>query len=88
MGFSFHDEAEELDRLLTLHPEMEFVQLQVNWADWDSPSIQSAKCMEVARKHGKPIIIMEPVKGGSLAALPQQVSRIMTQADPLSLIHI
>ena len=82
VGFSFHDKAEELDRLLTLHPEMEFVQLQVNWADWDSPSIQSAKCMEVARKHGKPIIIMEPVKGGSLAALPQQVSRIMTQADP------
>ena len=82
VGFSFHDKAEELDRLLTLHPEMEFVQLQVNWADWDSPSIQSAKCMEVARKHGKPVIIMEPVKGGSLAALPQQVSRIMTQADP------
>lgn len=82
VGFSFHDKPEELDRLLTLHPEMEFVQLQVNWADWDSPSIQSARCMEVARKHGKPVIIMEPVKGGSLAALPQQVSRIMTQADP------
>ena len=82
VGFSFHDTAEELDRLLALHPEMEFVQLQVNWADWDSPTVQSARCMEVARKHGKPVVIMEPVKGGSLAALPQQVSQVMTSADP------
>ena len=82
VGFSFHDKAEVLDQLLTQHPEMEFVQLQVNWADWDSPTIQSAKCMEVARKHHKPVIIMEPVKGGSLTSLTPEVARVFRQADP------
>lgn len=75
MGFSFHDNAEVLDKVLTEHPEMEFVQLQINYLDWDSEGIQSRKCYEVAEKHGKPVIVMEPVKGGTLANLPAKAER-------------
>ena len=82
LGFSFHDKADKLDELLTLHPDMEFVQLQINYADWESASIQSRACYEVARKHGKPVIIMEPVKGGSLASLPAPIEKIFKDADP------
>ena len=67
VGFSYHDKADRLDKILTEHPEMEFVQLQINYADWESDSIQSRKNYEVALKHNKPIVIMEPVKGGVLA---------------------
>lgn len=81
LGFSFHDKAEVLDQILTTHPEMEFVQLQINYADWDSEVIQSGKCYEVAGKYGKPIIIMEPVKGGVLANPPQTVSQILLDAN-------
>ena len=70
IGFSFHDSAEILDQILTEHPEMEFVQLQINYLDWNSDAIQSRKCYEIAVKHGKPVIVMEPVKGGTLAHLP------------------
>ncbi len=73
IGFSFHDSAELLDEILTKHPEMEFVQLQINYLDWDNEWIQSAQCYEVATKHGKPVIVMEPVKGGTLASLPEAV---------------
>lgn len=73
IGFSFHDNAEFLDKVLSEHPEMEFVQLQINYLDWDSEGIQSRKCYEVAKKHGKPIIVMEPVKGGTLAQVPSDV---------------
>ena len=82
IGFSFHDKAEVLDALLSTHPETEFVQLQINYADWDSAVIQSRACYEVARKHNKPVIIMEPVKGGSLANLPAPVAEILHEADP------
>lgn len=82
MGFSAHCSAEELDSILTAHPEMEFVQLQINYADWESHSIQSRKCYEVARKHGKPVIVMEPVKGGMLATPPEAVSKVLTDAEP------
>ena len=82
LGFSMHDTAEKLDEVLTKHPEMEFVQLQINYADWESPTVQSRKCYEVARKHGKPVIIMEPVKGGSLASLPAPIEKIFKDADP------
>ena len=82
LGFSFHDKADVLDDLLTRNPDMEFVQLQINYADWESASIQSRACYEVARKHGKPVIIMEPVKGGSLAALPADIAKIFTDANP------
>ena len=82
MGFSFHDTAEVLDKILTEHPEMEFVQLQVNYLDWDSEGVQSRKCYEVATKHGKPVIVMEPVKGGTLAKLPAAAEAQLRQADP------
>ncbi|MCI8417990.1 MAG: 4Fe-4S dicluster domain-containing protein [Lachnospiraceae bacterium] len=82
LGFSFHDKAVLLDELLDKHPEIEFVQLQINYADWDSETIQSRKCYETARKHGKPVIIMEPVKGGSLARLPEGPGAIFHEANP------
>lgn len=82
IGFSMHDKADALDEILTKHPEAEFVQLQINYNDWESPSVESRKCYEVARKHGKPVIIMEPVKGGSLATLPDSVADILRAQDP------
>ncbi len=81
-GFSFHSTPEELDHLLTIHPQMEFVQLQINYADWDDPSVQSRACYEVARKHGKPVIIMEPVKGGLLSDPPKAVRNVFEKAEP------
>lgn len=82
MGFSFHDNAEFLDKVLTEHPKMEFVQLQINYIDWDSEGVQSRKCYEVARKHGKPVIVMEPVKGGTLAKVPEEVEKEMKTVHP------
>ena len=82
MGFSFHDDAEFLDKVLTEHPEFEFVQLQINYLDWESESIQSRKCYEVARKHNMPIIVMEPVRGGALANVPQSVEKLFRSHDP------
>lgn len=82
IGFSFHATSEELDEILTKHPEAEFVQLQINWADWDDAAIQSRRNYETARKHGKPVVIMEPVKGGMLATPPQQVKEIFRQSAP------
>ncbi|MDR2771197.1 MAG: aldo/keto reductase, partial [Clostridiales Family XIII bacterium] len=82
LGFSIHDKADALDAVLTAHPEMDFVQLQINYADWKSLSVESEKCYAVARKHGKPIIIMEPVKGGLLANPPQQVLDIFKAVNP------
>lgn len=82
MGFSFHDNAEFLDKVLTEHPEMEFVQLQINYIDWGSEGVQSRKCYEVARKHGKPVIVMEPVKGGTLAKVPEEVEKEMKTVHP------
>lgn len=74
IGFSFHDGADLLDRVLIEHPEFEFVQLQINYLDWDSAGVQSRKCYEVAEKHGVPVFVMEPVKGGTLAAVPDAVA--------------
>lgn len=82
LGFSFHDSADELDRLLRQYPEAEFVQLQINYADWESPSVQSRRCYETARKYGKPVVIMEPVKGGSLSTLPEAAERIFRAIHP------
>ena len=81
-GFSFHDTPEFLDELLTAHPDAEFVQLQINYADWDNPSVQSRACYEVARKHGKSIVVMEPVKGGALANPHQSVQDVFRAANP------
>ena len=82
IGFSFHSTPEELEEVLTAHPEMEFVQLQINYADWENPAVQSRACYEVARKHGKPVIVMEPVKGGMPATPPESVQKIFKAADP------
>lgn len=76
IGFSYHDNADLLDKVLTEHPEMEFVQLQINYLDWESDAIQSRRCYEVAAKHGKPVIVMEPVKGGTLARVPERVEQM------------
>lgn len=81
IGFSFHSTPEELEDILNKHPEMEFVQLQINYADWENPSIQSKACYEVARKHGKPVVIMEPVKGGMLANPPEPVKEVFNKAN-------
>ena len=81
VGFSFHDTADVLDKFLTDHPDMEFVQLQINYLDWENESIQSRACYEVARKHGMPIIVMEPVKGGNLANPPESITEILRAAD-------
>ncbi|WP_425800449.1 aldo/keto reductase [Desulfitobacterium sp. Sab5] len=82
IGFSFHDKAEVLDQILTEHPEMEYVQLQINYIDWDNESIESRKCYEVATKHKKPVIVMEPVKGGSLANVPEEVNKLFKTYHP------
>lgn len=76
MGFSFHDTADVLDKILTDHPEVDFVQLQINYLDWENEKIQSRKCYEVALKHNKEIIVMEPVKGGALANIPKKAEDI------------
>ncbi len=81
-GFSFHSTADELDAILNAHPDVDFVQLQINYGDWDNTAVQSRACYEVARKHGVPIIVMEPVKGGMLANPPESVLRILNEAEP------
>ena len=82
MGFSFHDSPELLDRVLTEHPEMEFVQLQLNYLDWENEWVQSRKCYEVCVKHGKPVVVMEPVKGGTLAKVPAVAEALFHAANP------
>ena len=82
IGFSFHDSAELLDQVLTEQPGMEFVQLQINYLDWESEGIQSRKCYEVAKKHNVPVIVMEPVKGGTLAKVPEEVEKVFKEYHP------
>ena len=82
LGFSFHDKADVLDRILTEHPEVEFVQLQLNYLDWEDERVQSRKCYETVRRHGKQVVVMEPVKGGKLAKLPEEAAAILRQAHP------
>lgn len=82
VGFSFHSTPEELEELLIKHPEVEFVQLQVNYGDWENPAVQSRAVYEMARKYNKPVVIMEPVKGGVLANPPQAVKDVFDEAKP------
>ncbi len=81
-GFSFHDTPELLEEILTAHPDVDFVQLQINYLDWDSHGVQSEKCWEVARKHGKPVIVMEPLKGGTLVNLPEEAAALLKAHRP------
>jgi len=81
-GFSFHDSPELLDEILTKHPEMEFVQLQINYLDWESEWIQSRAVYEMAVKHHTPVIVMEPVKGGTLAHVPAEAEALLKAARP------
>ena len=76
VGLSFHDKSEVLDNILTTYPEIEIVQIQFNYVDYDDASVQSRKCYDVCRKHGKPMIVMEPVKGGSLVNLPEKAQKV------------
>ncbi|MBQ5437269.1 MAG: aldo/keto reductase, partial [Firmicutes bacterium] len=82
IGFSYHDDPRLLDQVLTDHPEMEFVQLQLNYLDWNSPWIQSGGCYDTCVKHGKPVVVMEPVKGGSLAVVPEEAEKLLKAAEP------
>ena len=81
-GFSFHDDPELLDQILTEHPDVDFVQLQINYADWENPSVTSRANYEVARKHGKSVVVMEPVKGGSLAHPPKEAEALFKAYAP------
>ena len=82
LGFSFHDTPEVLDSMLNELPEAEFVQLQINYADWEDDKVQSRRCYEVAQKHGKPVIVMEPIRGGSLASEKAVFAPMLNEADP------
>lgn len=82
LGFSFHDTADVLDRILTDHPEVDFVQLQINYLDWEDAAIQSRLCYETALRHGKPVTVMEPVKGGTLAQVPAAAQEVFRQLHP------
>lgn len=81
-GFSYHDGPELLDQILNEHPEVEFVQIQMNYLDWENPIVQSGANYEVLRKHGIPVTVMEPVKGGRLADLPDAQAGILKTEDP------
>ena len=82
VGFSFHAGPRLLDQILTEHPEAEFVQLQINYADWENPGVASRANYEVALRHGKPVVVMEPVKGGNLANPPGEVRKLFRNYAP------
>lgn len=82
IGFSYHGDAALLDRILQSHPEVDLVQLQINYLDWDDPAIEAGSCYRTALRHGKQIVVMEPVKGGTLANLPEAAQKLLADADP------
>ena len=83
VGMSFHDTPELLDEILTKYGDrLDFVQLQINYIDWDQPNVQSRRCLEVARKHGKPVTVMEPCKGGTLVNVPEDARNLMLNFAP------
>lgn len=84
IGFSFHDDSKLLEELLIKHPESEYVQLQINYLDWDSPSIEARTCYNLCTKYNRPVIVMEPVKGGALANVPQEVEKLFKDHSPAS----
>jgi len=78
-GISFHDTADVLENILSEYPQIEVVQIQLNYVDFDDPSVQARKCLEVCRKYSKPAIVMEPVKGGSLVNLPEEAQKVFDE---------
>lgn len=82
LGLSTHANAEYLDNILNLHPEMEFVLLQINYLDWENEGVESRKCWEIACKHNKPVLVMEPLKGGFLADVPPEAEKLMKDYNP------
>ena len=84
VGMSFHDSAEALDKILTWQPELEFVQLQFNYVDYEDSKVQARLCYEVCQKHGKPVMVMEPVKGGSLVNLPEEAAKLLPDGSTAS----
>lgn len=82
IGLSFHDKAALLDEILTKHPEMEYVQIQLNYLDWEDSTVESRKCYEIATKHRKPVIVMEPIKGGSLVNIPDEATKCFAEVRP------
>ncbi|MDO4568231.1 MAG: aldo/keto reductase [Clostridia bacterium] len=81
LGFSAHASADYLEKLLDQHPDVDFVQLQINYADWENGIVQSRRCYETAVAHGKPVIVMEPVKGGALSSLPAEAESVFKALD-------
>ena len=82
IGFSYHDSSALLDEILTEHPEVDVVQLQINYLDWNTAGIESRKCYEICQRHGKQVIVMEPVKGGTLASLPTEARSVLSALHP------
>ncbi len=84
IGFSYHGDAALLEKILTAHPEVDIVQLQINYLDWNDPAIEAGACYDVAVRHGKEVVVMEPVKGGTLANLPEEAQALLTAHAPES----
>ena len=82
LGFSVHASPEFIDRALTEQPDVEFVQVQINYLDWEDPSVRSRLCYEAVRKHNVPVVIMEPIKGGALAGGNEEITKILKAANP------
>lgn len=82
IGFSFHDGAQALEEILSKHSEIDFVQIQLNYLDWESDTVQSRECYEIAERYKKPVIVMEPVKGGTLANVPETVKKLFNSYNP------
>ncbi len=81
-GFSYHGDAATLEKILQAHPDVDVVQLQINYLDWDDPAMEAHLCYDIAAHYGKEIVVMEPVKGGTLADLPEEAIRLLRQAAP------
>ena len=82
VGLSFHDKADVLEDILKQYPQVEFVQIQLNYLDWEDCAVQSHRCYDVCKRYGKPVIVMEPIKGGSLAALPEEAEKLLKAHNP------
>lgn len=81
-GFSYHGDAATLEKILLAHPDVDMVQLQINYLDWDDPAMEAHKCYDIAVRYGKEVVVMEPVKGGTLADLPADAARLLREAAP------